>query len=458
MGSRSEQLYEKARRRIPGGVNSPVRAFGAVGGHPFFVERAQGPWLYDVDGNRYLDYVCSWGPGILGHAHPQVVEAVQKVCAGGLTFGAPTAGEVELAELINACVPDAELVRLVSSGTEAVMSAVRVARGYTGREKIIKFAGNYHGHSDGLLVKAGSGLMTQSVPDSAGVPEGYAASTLTAVYNDEESVRALMEGNHGQVAAVVVEPVAANMGVVPPKPGFLEFLRRITKENGALLLFDEVITGFRLGLGGASEYTGVHADLYTFGKIVGGGMPLAAYGGRRDIMSCVAPLGAVYQAGTLSGNPVAVAAGITTLKILMDDTGIYERIDRRAGKLSGAYRKAGLVVNRAGSLLSAFFVPGWNAGGVWENTSETGDREQERRRKLRQVENYEDACLCDRKAFAAYFNNMLERGIYVAPSQFEAVFVSDAHSDALIEETCEAIAACVGSGFAFSCAEDVTGI
>ena len=458
MGSRSEQLYEKARRRIPGGVNSPVRALGAVGGHPFFVERAQGPWLYDVDGNRYLDYVCSWGPGILGHAHPQVVEAVQKVCAGGLTFGAPTAGEVELAELINACVPDAEMVRLVSSGTEAVMSAVRVARGYTGREKIIKFAGNYHGHSDGLLVKAGSGLMTQSVLDSAGVPEGYAASTLTAVYNDEESVRALMEGNHGQVAAVVVEPVAANMGVVPPKPGFLEFLRRITKENGALLLFDEVITGFRLGLGGASEYTGVHADLYTFGKIVGGGMPLAAYGGRRDIMSCVAPLGAVYQAGTLSGNPVAVAAGITTLKILMDDTGIYERIDRRAGKLSGAYRKAGLVVNRAGSLLSAFFVPGWNAGGVWENTSETGDREQERRRKLRQVENYEDACLCDRKAFAAYFNNMLERGIYVAPSQFEAVFVSDAHSDALIEETCEAIAACVGSGFAFSCAEDVTGI
>ena len=276
-----------------------MRAFGAVGGHPFFVERAQGPWLYDVDGNRYLDYVCSWGPGILGHAHPQVVEAVQRACAGGLTFGAPTAGEVELAERISVCVPDAEMVRLVSSGTEAVMSAVRVARGYTGREKIIKFAGNYHGHSDGLLVKAGSGLMTQSVPDSAGVPEGYAACTLTAVYNDEESVRALMEENHGQVAAVVVEPVAANMGVVPPKKGFLEFLRRITKEHGALLLFDEVITGFRLRLGGASGYTGVHADLYTFGKIVGGGMPLAAYGGRRDIISGVAPLGAVYQARTL---------------------------------------------------------------------------------------------------------------------------------------------------------------
>ena len=330
---RSEQLFNRAQQRIPGGVNSPVRAFGAVGRHPFFVQKAQGPWLFDADGHRYLDYVCSWGPGILGHAHPKVVEAVRRACADGLTFGAPTAGEVELSELIGVCVPDVEMVRLVSSGTEAVMSAVRVARGFTGREKIIKFAGNYHGHSDGLLVKAGSGLMTQSEPDSAGVPAGYAADTLTAVYNDEESVRALMEENYGLVAAVVVEPVAANMGVVPPKKGFLEFLRRITKEHGALLLFDEVITGFRLGLGGASEYTGVHADLYTFGKIVGGGMPLAAYGGRRDIMSCVAPLGAVYQAGTLSGNPVAVAAGITTLKILMDDTGIYERIDRRAGKL-----------------------------------------------------------------------------------------------------------------------------
>ncbi|MDE5717021.1 MAG: glutamate-1-semialdehyde 2,1-aminomutase [Lachnospiraceae bacterium] len=439
---RSEQLYEKAQRLIPGGVNSPVRAFGAVGRHPFFVERAQGPWLYDVDGNRYLDYVCSWGPGILGHAHPRVVEAVRRACTGGLTFGAPTAGEVELAELIGACVPDVEKVRLVSSGTEAVMSAVRVARGFTGREKIVKFAGNYHGHSDGLLVKAGSGLMTQSVPDSAGVPAGYAADTLTAVYNDEESVRALMEENAGQVAAVVVEPVAANMGVVPPKKGFLEALRRITKEHGALLIFDEVITGFRLCLGGASQYTGVHADLYTFGKIVGGGMPLAAYGGRRDIMSCVAPSGAVYQAGTLSGNPVAVAAGITTLKILMEDTGIYERIDRRAQTLAEAYRNAGLTVNRAGSLLSAFFVPGWNDCDRGESVS--GPKEQEQWKQTPAVENYEDACRCDRKAFAAYFNNMLERGIYVAPSQFEAMFVSDAHSDRLIGKTCEAIAACVG--------------
>lgn len=417
----SKQLFIKAQELIPGGVNSPVRAFKAVGRHPFFVESAQGPWIIDVDGNKYLDYVCSWGPGILGHAHPKVIEAVQQVCEKGLTFGAPTAGEVELAELICTCIPDAEMVRLVSSGTEAVMSAVRVARGYTGRDKIIKFAGNYHGHSDGLLVKAGSGLMTQSVPDSAGVPAGYAASTLTAVYNDEESVRRLMEENHGQIAAIVVEPVAANMGVVPPKKSFLEFLRRITKEQGAVLIFDEVITGFRLALGGATEYTGVHADLYTFGKIVGGGMPLAAYGGKRDIMSCVAPLGAVYQAGTLSGNPVAVTAGIKTLKILMEDTGIYERIDRRAAKLEETFRQTGLCVNRVGSLLSAFFIPGWEKAGE------------------RLINNYEDACRCDREAFAGYFNRMLERGIYVAPSQFEAMFVSDAHSDELIERTCEAI-------------------
>lgn len=421
---KSEKMFHRAQERIPGGVNSPVRAFGAVGRHPFFVERAQGAWLYDVDGNRYLDYVCSWGPGILGHAHPRVVEAVQKVCARGLTFGAPTAGEVELAELINICVPDVEMVRLVSSGTEAVMSAVRVARGYTGREKIIKFAGNYHGHSDGLLVKAGSGLMTQSVPDSAGVPAGYAASTLTAVYNDIESVGALLEENHGQVAAIVVEPVAANMGVVPPKKGFLEDLRRITKEQGVLLIFDEVITGFRLALGGASQYTGVHADLYTFGKIVGGGMPLAAYGGSRDIMSCVSPLGKVYQAGTLSGNPAAVTAGIETLKILMEDTGIYERIDARAKRLAEAFQSIGLTVNRAGSLLCAFF------------TQDSGER-------TGSVENYEDACRCDKEAFAGYFNRMLEQGIYVAPSQFEAMFVSDAHADDLIEMTCETIAASV---------------
>lgn len=419
--NRSEELFDKAKQLMPGGVNSPVRAFQAVGRHPFFVERAQGPWLIDVDGNRYLDYVCSWGPGILGHAHPRVVEAVRRACTKGLTFGAPTAGEVELAERISTCVPDVEMVRLVSSGTEAVMSAVRAARGYTGREKILKFSGNYHGHSDGLLVKAGSGMMTQSVPDSAGVPEGYASCTLTAAYNDMECVQRLMEENAGKVAAIVVEPVAANMGVVPPKKGFLEFLRQITYKHGSLLIFDEVITGFRLALGGASAYTGVHADLYTFGKIVGGGMPLAAYGGSRDIMSLVAPLGAVYQAGTLAGNPAAVAAGIETLKILMEDPGIYERIDRRAGRLAEAFRSRGLAVNRTGSLLSAFFIPGY--------------REEDGR-----VENYEDACKCDREAFAAYFNRMLERGIYVAPSPFEAMFVSDAHEEEEIAMTCKAVA------------------
>lgn len=415
MKSRSEELFEQASRRMPGGVNSPVRAFGAVGGHPFFVKKAKGPWLYDEDGRRYLDYVCSWGPCILGHAFPAVIEAVQKACEDGLTFGAPTRKEGILAELICSCVPDVEMVRLVSSGTEAVMSAVRVARGFTGREKIIKFEGNYHGHSDGLLVKAGSGMMTQSVPDSAGVPAGYAASTLTAVYNDTRSVQRLMEQNRGEVAAVVVEPVAANMGVVPPKPGFLEFLRRITQENGALLIFDEVITGFRLGTGGATEYTGVRADLHTFGKIVGGGMPLAAYGGSREIMSCVAPLGPVYQAGTLSGNPVAVTAGIETLKILMDHPEIYQSLEEKAACLERAFQKKGLTVNRAGSLLTPFFTGG------------------------KKVENYGDALGCDREAFRAYFAWMLSQNIYVAPSPFEAMFVSDAHTQELIEQTCRAI-------------------
>ena len=415
MKSRSEELFEQASRRMPGGVNSPVRAFGAVGGHPFFVKKAKGPWLYDEDGRRYLDYVCSWGPCILGHAFPAVIEAVQKACEDGLTFGAPTRKEGILAELICSCVPDVEMVRLVSSGTEAVMSAVRVARGFTGREKIIKFEGNYHGHSDGLLVKAGSGMMTQSVPDSAGVPAGYAASTLTAVYNDTRSVQRLMEQNREEVAAVVVEPVAANMGVVPPKPGFLEFLRRITQENGALLIFDEVITGFRLGTGGATEYTGVRADLHTFGKIVGGGMPLAAYGGSREIMSCVAPLGPVYQAGTLSGNPVAVTAGIETLKILMDHPEIYQSLEEKAACLERAFQKKGLTVNRAGSLLTPFFTGG------------------------KKVENYGDALGCDREAFRAYFAWMLSQNIYVAPSPFEAMFVSDAHTQELIEQTCRAI-------------------
>ncbi len=412
--TKSEELFERAGKLMPGGVNSPVRAFRAVGRTPFFVERAKGAYLFDADGSRYLDYVCSWGPGILGHAVPSVIEAVQKACENGLTFGAPTEKEVELAQLIQSCVPSMEMMRLVNSGTEAVMSAVRAARGFTGREKIIKFTGCYHGHSDGLLVKAGSGLMTGSVPDSAGVPAGYAAATLLAEYNDIASVRRLLEENKEQVACIVVEPVAANMGVVPPEEGFLASLREAADANGALLIFDEVITGFRLGLSGAQGYYGVTPDLSTFGKIVGGGMPLAAYGGRRDIMSCVAPCGAVYQAGTLSGNPVAVTAGTEMLKLLIAHQEIYEQIDQSAARLEAAYREIGLTVNRVGSLLSPFF---------------TGEK----------VRDYRSVMTADTGAFARYFGWMLEKGVYVAPSQFEAMFVSAAHTEEMIGMTCDLI-------------------
>ena len=412
--TKSEELFERAGKLMPGGVNSPVRAFRAVGRTPFFVERAKGAYLFDADGNRYLDYVCSWGPGILGHAVPSVVEAVQKACENGLTFGAPTEKEVELAQLIQSCVPSMEMMRLVNSGTEAVMSAVRAARGFTGREKIIKFTGCYHGHSDGLLVKAGSGLMTGSVPDSAGVPAGYAAAALLAEYNDIASVRRLLEENKEQVACIVVEPVAANMGVVPPEEGFLASLREAADAHGALLVFDEVITGFRLGLSGAQGYYGVTPDLSTFGKIVGGGMPLAAYGGRRDIMSCVAPCGAVYQAGTLSGNPVAVTAGTEMLKLLIAHQEIYEQIDQAAARLEAAYREIGLMVNRVGSLLSPFF---------------TGEK----------VRDYRSVMTADTGAFARYFGWMLEKGVYVAPSQFEAMFVSAAHTEEMIGMTCDLI-------------------
>lgn len=412
--TKSEELFERAGKLMPGGVNSPVRAFRAVGRTPFFVERAKGAYLFDADGNRYLDYVCSWGPGILGHAVPSVVEAVQKACENGLTFGAPTEKEVELAQLIQSCVPSMEMMRLVNSGTEAVMSAVRAARGFTGREKIIKFTGCYHGHSDGLLVKAGSGLMTGSVPDSAGVPAGYAAATLLAEYNDIASVRRLLEENKEQVACIVVEPVAANMGVVPPEEGFLASLREAADAHGALLVFDEVITGFRLDLSGAQGYYGVTPDLSTFGKIVGGGMPLAAYGGRRDIMSCVAPCGAVYQAGTLSGNPVAVTAGTEMLKLLIAHQEIYEQIDQAAARLEAAYREIGLMVNRVGSLLSPFF---------------TGEK----------VRDYRSVMTADTGAFARYFGWMLEKGVYVAPSQFEAMFVSAAHTEEMIGMTCDLI-------------------
>lgn len=417
MDSKSKELFEAAKKHIPGGVNSPVRAFGSVGRTPRFIESARGACITDVDGNEFIDYVCSWGPGILGHAHPEVVARVQEACEKGLTYGAPTAREVELAELIAKLVPSMEINRLVSSGTEAVMSAIRVARGYTGRDKIIKFRGCYHGHSDGLLVKAGSAALTTSVPDSAGVPADYTKNTLVAVYNDEESVRELFSLNPDEIAAVIVEPVAANMGVVLPKNGFLEFLREITEKNGALLIFDEVITGFRLALGGAQEYFHITPDLTTLGKIVGGGMPIGAYGGRREIMSMVSPDGPVYQAGTLSGNPVATAAGLETLKILCEDTGIYSRLEEKTKKLARAAEKAGkerISVNQIGSLMSIFFTGGG-------------------------VTSYEEAVASDTESYARYFGYMLDHGIYLAPAQFEAMFVSDAHTEEDIERTCQCI-------------------
>lgn len=304
--STSEAMFAEAIKIMPGGVNSPVRAFGYVGRNPLFIKKAAGSKIYDVDGNEYIDYVCSWGPGILGHAHPEVIEAVQKAVVDGLTFGAPTERETILCQLVHECIPTMEMMRMVSSGTEAVMSAIRAARGYTGRDKIIKFKGCYHGHSDGLLVKAGSAALTSSVPDSAGVPKSFTEKTLVALYNDEESVKELFENNKGEIAALIVEPVAANMGVVPPKEGFLQFLREITEENGTVLIFDEVITGFRLSVGGAQEYYNIKPDLTTLGKIVGGGMPMAVYGGKKEIMECVSPVGKVYQAGTLSGDRKSV--------------------------------------------------------------------------------------------------------------------------------------------------------
>lgn len=416
----SKVLFEKSLEKIPGGVNSPVRAFGSVGGSPLFIKSANADRIYDVDGNEFIDYVCSWGPGILGHAHPQVIEAVKKACVDGLTFGAPTKKELELAELITDAMPSIEKVRLVNSGTEATMSAIRTARGYTGRDMIIKFRGNYHGHSDGLLVKAGSAALTTAVPDSAGVPASYTQNTLVAEYNNEDSVRELMEQYGENVAAIIVEPVAANMGVVPPKKGFLKFLRDITLKYETVLIFDEVITGFRLKFGGAQEYFGVKPDMTTLGKIVGGGMPIAAYGGKKEIMDRVSPTGPVYQAGTLSGNPIATTAGIETLKILKAHPEYYKQIDESAKKLADAYRKMAkeknipLHVNQIGSLLSAF---------------QTGEV----------VDDYDSALTSDTNEYTEYFWKMLDNGIYVAPAQFEAMFVSVAHTKEDIERTCEVI-------------------
>lgn len=417
MDTKSRELYEAAKKHIPGGVNSPVRAYRSVGRIPRFIASAKGDRIVDVDGNEMIDYVCSWGPGILGHAHPRVIEKVKEACEMGLTYGAPTVREVAMAELIAELIPSMEVSRLVSSGTEAVMSAIRVARGYTKRDKIIKFKGCYHGHSDGLLVKAGSAALTTSVPDSAGVPADYTKNTLVANYNDNDSVKALFEANPNEIAAVIVEPVAANMGVVLPNADFLPFLREITKQYGALLIFDEVITGFRLGIGGAQEYYGVTPDLTTLGKIVGGGMPVGAYGGRDEIMRMVSPDGAVYQAGTLSGNPIATAAGLETLRILKEDAGIYQRLEKKGQELADAVRKAAnghVCVNQIGSLLSVFFVSG-------------------------EVNNYEDAVKSDCNTYADYFGYLLDHGIYTAPSQFEAMFVSDAHTQEDLLKTIQVI-------------------
>ena len=419
MDTRSKVLFEAAKRHIPGGVNSPVRAFGSVGRTPRFIASAKGSRITDVDGNEMIDYVCSWGAGILGHAHPRVIKVVQQACENGLTYGAPTEKEVILAELIAELVPSMEVSRLVSSGTEAVMSAIRTARGYTGRDKIVKFKGCYHGHSDGLLVKAGSAALTTSVPDSAGVPEDYTKHTLVALYNDRESVEKLFQANPKEIAAVIVEPVAANMGVVLPEAGFLEFLREITKQYGALLIFDEVITGFRLALGGAQEYYGIAPDLTTLGKIVGGGMPIGAYGGKREIMQMVSPVGSVYQAGTLSGNPIATTAGIETLQILKEDKTIYKRLEKKTEILATAVREAAkksIIVNQVGSLMSVFFTE-------------------------QPVQDYESAVSSNTKCYTEYFGYLLEHGIYTAPSQFEAMFISDAHTQEDIDKTCEVIKA-----------------
>lgn len=411
----SENLYNQALGFMPGGVNSPVRACGSVGSVPLFIDHAEGSKIYDVDGNCFIDYICSWGPNILGHSHPQVINAVINTCKKGLTFGACHKGEIQLAQRIKRNVPSMEMLRLVNSGTEAVMSAIRAARGYTGRDKIVKFEGCYHGHSDGLLVKAGSGLLTNSIPNSAGVPKGYTDSTLLARYNNTQSVETLFEKYGNEIACVIVEPCAANMGVVPPQKGFLQFLRDITHKYNSLLIFDEVITGFRLGIGGAQGFYGIKPDLTTLGKIVGGGMPLAVYGGKREIMECVAPLGSVYQAGTLSGNPVAVSTGIETLKILEENQEeIYSSLESKSSKIEQAMKKAGLNVNRTGSIMTAFFTDA-------------------------RVTDYDTAQTSDTKAYARYFKYLQSNGIYTAPSQFEAMFVSYAHSDEDIEKTCQII-------------------
>lgn len=415
---RSVELFAKAKELIPGGVNSPVRAFKSVGGNPVFIQRGAGSRMWDVDGNSYVDFVCSWGPLILGHAHPQISAAVKSALDNGATFGASTEAEITLAQMIVDAVLSVDMVRLVSSGTEAVMSAIRLARGFTGRNKIVKFEGCYHGHSDSLLAKAGSGIATLGIPDSAGVPANLTADTITLAYNDLDSVREALDAQGAEIACVILEPIAGNMGVVPPKSGFLEGLREITQRHGVLLIFDEVISGFRVSYGGAQELYGVTPDLTTLGKIIGGGLPMGAYGGRRDVMEFVAPVGPVYQAGTLSGNPLAVAAGIETLKLLRRE-GFYAELDRKGAALADGLSKAAAdagvatCLNRVGSMMTSFFTD-------------------------TDVTDYASAKTSDVAKYARFFSGMLERGYYFAPSQFEAAFVSDAHSE---QDICATMAA-----------------
>jgi glutamate-1-semialdehyde 2,1-aminomutase len=417
----SRAHFEKAKHWMPGGVSSPVRAFKAVGGDPVFIDRASGPYLFGADGARYVDYVGSWGPAILGHAPREVVEAVKHTAERGFSFGAPTAEEAELAELVASFFPSIEMIRFVSSGTEAVMGALRVARGFTGRDLVVKFEGCYHGGADYLLVKAGSGLATFGVPTSAGVPEAIAATTRVLPFNDADAVRALFEKEGAQIAAVVLEPVVGNMGTVPPRPGYLEALREITRAHGALLVFDEVMTGFRVAPGGAQERYAITPDLTCLGKILGGGLPMGAYGGRRDIMKKVAPDGPVYQAGTLSGNPLAVAAGLATLRALKAP-GLYERLERASARLEESFRSSAgarpITIQRVGSMLTPFFCD-------------------------RPVERWEDAATCDTAAFGRWHAAMLEQGVHWPPAQFEAGFVSLAHDEEALSLTEKAFAAAV---------------
>ena len=412
----SKQLFERAMASIPGGVNSPVRAFKAVGGTPVFIERSEGAYIYDCEGKRYIDYVLSWGPMLMGHNHPAVREAVQRQCEKGLSFGAPTELEIELAERICDALPGMDLVRMVNSGTEATMSAIRLARGYTNRDTIIKFEGCYHGHSDSLLVKAGSGALTLGVPSSPGVPAALADHTMTLTYNDIEGVRQAFAEHSDQIACVIVEPVTGNMNCIPPAPGFLEALREECTRGGALLILDEVMTGFRFGLHGAQGFYGIEPDLTTLGKVIGGGMPVGAFGGKRDIMEQIAPLGPVYQAGTLSGNPIAMTAGLATLDIISKE-GFYEPVFERTRELTEGLQSAAdsagvpFTTNHAGTMFGGFFT----------------DADS--------VTNYEQVMACDTDAFNRFFHVMLNNGVYLAPAAYEAGFLSAAHSDADIAET-----------------------